>query len=410
MSKKQKELSRRDFIKVSSAAGISVIGLSAGVQALAKDKPTPAVKPAVEINTVPTRMFGKSKIPVSMLSLGGIFDITNNLIMLKKCLDLGVTYWDTADCYVGGNSEIGIGMFFEKFPETRKKVFLVSKSDKTNTAGMTELFNRSLERMKTDYIDLYFLHGKGYQDLTPEVKAWAEKMKKEKKIKLFGFSTHNNMAMNLMEASKLGWVDGIMPAYNYRLMHEEAMKKAVDACYKAGIGITAMKTQGGSAVKTDSDAELALAGKFVQKGFTPQQAKLKAIWSNPAICSICSQMPNLAILSANAAAAMDKTTLQLSDFRALKQYAAKTCSTYCEGCSDICDGAMNTESKIADVMRYMMYYRSYGNAEMAINEFAKLPAHIRETMDSVDYSAAESRCPRNLEISKIMKDAVKILA
>jgi predicted aldo/keto reductase-like oxidoreductase len=58
----------------------------------------------------------------------------------------------------------------------------------------------------------------------------------------------------------------------------------------------------------------------------------------------------------------------------------------------------------------MMYYRSYGNAEMAIDEFAKLPDHIRNNIDSIDYSAAESRCPRNLEIGKIMKDAVKILA
>ena len=47
----------------------------------------------------------------------------------------------------------------------------------------------------------------------------------------------------MLAAAKLGWVDGIMMTYNYRLMVKDEMKRAVDACAKAGIGLTAMKTQ-----------------------------------------------------------------------------------------------------------------------------------------------------------------------
>jgi hypothetical protein len=46
-----------------------------------------------------------------------------------------------------------------------------------------------------------------------------------------------------MAGARLGWIDGIMASYNYRLMHTPAMKKAADACIQAGIGLTAMKTQ-----------------------------------------------------------------------------------------------------------------------------------------------------------------------
>ena len=47
----------------------------------------------------------------------------------------------------------------------------------------------------------------------------------------------------LLGAAKLGWIDGIMFTYNYRIMHTERMKKAVNDSFKAGIGLTAMKTQ-----------------------------------------------------------------------------------------------------------------------------------------------------------------------
>lgn len=410
MSKKENGLTRRDFIKSVGVTGLtSMLALSTGLPEKVFGEAAKKVQKAAP-TMVPTKIFGKTKIPVSILSLGGIFPINLNQIMLKKSLDWGVTYWDTADCYEGGNSEIGIGMYFEKFPDARKKVFLVTKSCNHSPAGMTELLNRSLERMKTDYIDLYFLHAlRNPDELTPEVKQWAENAKKEKKIKYFGFSAHQNMAESLMAASKLGWIDGIMMTYNFRMINDAAMKAAIDACYKAGIGLTAMKTQGGGQVTTDSEAEIALAGKFLQKGYTPEQAKIKAIWGDERIVSICSQMSNLTVLSANYAAAIDKTKLAASDYNTLNTYAEATCSGYCAGCSDICESAMNEECGIAEVMRYMMYHTSYGDTMRARTLFAELPANVRSGIAALDYSAAERACPRHIEISKIMKQAAELL-
>jgi predicted aldo/keto reductase-like oxidoreductase len=159
--------------------------------------------------------------------------------------------------------------------------------------------------MKTDDIDLFFIHSVWRVDeLDNQTKSWAKKAKAAGKIRLFGFSTHSNMQECLLEGAKLGWIDGIMMTYNYRLMHTDDMRRAVDACVKAGIGMTAMKTQGGGQVRSDSETELDLAGRFLQKGFTDAQAKLKAVWQNQNIASICSEMPNMTILMANAAAAI----------------------------------------------------------------------------------------------------------
>jgi predicted aldo/keto reductase-like oxidoreductase len=359
---------------------------------------------------VPTRPFGKSGVDVSILSLGGMFNIGSNQLMMKQAMRWGVTYWDTADCYQRG-SEKGIGKYFKKYPRDRQKVFLVSKSDARNPGGMTGLLNRSLERMNTDYLDLYFVHGiYSIDELDDSTRAWAEKAKAAGKIRFFGFSTHSNMEECLLEGAKLGWIDGIMMTYNYRLMRRKGMKRAVDACVKAGIGLTAMKTQGGGPVRTDSDTEIEMAGRFLDKGFTDAQAKLMAVWQNPQIASICSQMPNMSILMANIAAAVNRTELSARDTELLQRYARETQSDYCTGCTNICQSAVSEDIPIGDVMRYLMYCRSYGDRHFAMAEFNKVPENIRRRLAQADYSKAEQRCPQNMAISRLMREAIKELS
>jgi predicted aldo/keto reductase-like oxidoreductase len=213
----------------------------------------------------------------------------------------------------------------------------------------------------------------------------------------------------MVEAAKLGWIDGIMMTYNYRLMHSSRMKEAVAACVDAGIGLTAMKTQGGGSVRTNTPTELKLAGRFLQKGFTDKQARLKAVWENPNIASICSQMPNLTILMSNVAAALDRTSLSAGDMRLLNQYALETSSTYCAGCSTLCETALVEAVPVADVMRYLMYHQSYGDCDRAKSLFAQIPPSTRERIDRLDYSLAEKRCPQRIPIGRLMRKAVKVL-
>ena len=220
MSQKENHWSRRDFLKAAGKAGAgAAIAAPAYRLAAASDNQ----------NSVPTRAFGRSGINVSILSLGGMFDISANQIMMKQAVRWGVTYWDTADCYHRG-SERGIGKYFNKYPEDRRKVFLVTKSDARDPKGMSRLLERSLDRMQTDYIDLYFVHGiHRITELQKDTRTWAEKAKAAGKIRLFGFSAHSNMEANMLAAAELGWIDGIMMAYNFRLMHEDRMKRAVEA-------------------------------------------------------------------------------------------------------------------------------------------------------------------------------------
>ena len=400
MPKNKTHWSRRHFLKATGAAGLGSV--MSPMIALART--------ADRTSVVPTRPFGKTGANVSILSLGGMFDIASNQLLMKQAMAWGVTYWDTADCYQRG-SERGIGKFLSRQPDAREKLFIVSKSDARDPDGMTRLLDRSLDRMKTDYVDLYFVHAVyDVSELGERTKAWAEKAKAAGKIRFFGFSTHSNMEECLLEASRLGWIDGIMMTYNYRLMHSDDMRRAVDACVKAGIGLTAMKTQGGGQVRTDSESELKLAGRFLQKGFTDAQAKLKAVLQNGQISSICSRMKNMTILMSNVAAALDKTRLSARDNRLLQLHAKETRSAYCAGCTHICQSCMDEEAPIGDVMRYLMYANSYEDDALAAEGFRTIPQKVRARLARMDYSMAEHRCPQGLPIAKLMREAIKKLA
>ena len=399
-----KGLTRRDFMKLVGVGGIAATGINVtAATAASKEGESKAT-------AIPKRKLGKTGVEVSILSLGGMFDTINNQLLLRQAFNWGVTYWDTAEGYGNGLSEEGFGRFFSRYPETRKEIFLVTKSRGT-PEKMTESLDKSLKRLHTAYVDMFFVHGVAdLNDIGEPVRQWALQMKKAGKIKLFGFSTHTNMEDCLLAAGKSNWVDGIMFTYNFRLMNTQKMKDALAACVNGGIGLVAMKTQAGGQVKAETETELKLVGKFLERGFTDKQAKLKAVWENPTIASICSQMPNLTILAANVAASRDLKALAGSDFKLLDRFALETRSSYCAGCGRICQAAVGGAVPVSDVMRCLMYYRDYGDHRLAREVYAALAKETNARLTEVDYSKAEKACPQGLAIGELMREAAQVLA
>jgi len=397
---------RRDFFKKAAA-----IGFGATLGGLSFGRPrTAEAQISLPKEPVPVRPFGRSGVKVSSLSMGGMFDILTNRLMLAKALEWGVNYWDTAEGYGGGRSETGIGRWFSRNPATRKQVFLVTKLSRRRGDDFTPRLEKCLKRLHTDYVDLLFVHGiRGIADMEPWLESWSKDMKKAGKIKLFGFSTHTNMEACLEGAARLPWIDSIMFTYNYRLMHEPRMRAAVDACYRAGIGLTAMKTQGGGPVMSGSASEIEMAGRFMQKGFSDHQAKLMSVWEDQRIACICSQMPNLTIMATNAVAAVNQTRLSRSDRAMLARYARETRSDYCAGCGRLCSEALANRVPINDVMRCLMYVNAYQDLELARITFNCLPAQTGALLTRLDFSAAERSCPRNLPIGRLMREASVLL-
>ncbi len=421
MSSDRNNLSRRGFLKAAGVAGAG--SLLAGAEALAGGKNDSATKTSEPVKAkanasatqpvagaIPKRVFGKTGVKVPILALGGGMNFLDNQLLLKQAIKLGVTYWDTAYVYENGNSEKGIGKYFATNSKDRKKVFLVSKGRGNKPGELDRQLAESLERLKTDHIDLYYMHAQtSPKCMNDDTKAWAEKAKKSGKIRHFGFSTHKNMAPLMEAAAKAGWIDAIMVTYNWRNMQTDAMKKAVDACAKAKVGICAMKTQAKRWKKDPKDRpeELKLQGhiidKFTAKGMTPFQARLKAVWQNEKIAVAVSAMKNMTQLKANIAAATDPVKLTQSDLDLLQQYANATCDSYCSQCGQCAEA---TGLPIPEVMRYMMYYNGYGDKYEARQKFAALSADVRGRLAKADFSG----CPNRISIGDAMTEANEILA
>ncbi len=402
MAEKKGSISRRNFLK--TAGAVSVGSLLSPLESLnATQAKSDSSKSRLKV--VPTRPFGKTGVDIPILGFGSYFHMSSDL-MKKQALNMGVHLWDTASRYGQGNEEKAIGKYFAKYPEDRKKIFLITKSSPTTADYWSRDLDKSLKRMNTSYIDLFMIRMVfEVGDLTPpaeNAELWAEKAKSEGKIRFFGFSTHKRMEYNLMKASKFGWIDGIMFSYNFRIMHSERMKKAVGACTKAGIGLLAMKTQSPAMLNENEEV---LFNQLVKKGLTIEQAKLKAVWDDQRIASICSMMKNMTVLQANVAAATDNIKLSFRDKQLLDQYARETASNYCAGCASICESAVNNEVPISDVMRYLMYARCYDDRDNARSLFNQLPLKIRKRMTHIDYKKAEQKCPQRMKIGRLMREA-----
>lgn len=408
MNAKHNEVDRRGFLKAVGAAGLGSV--------LALTETGAAVDNTV---SVPKRKLGKTGLEVSSLSLGTIFDTVENQVILKKCYQWGVTFWDTAPDYSGPNSELGIGKFIAEDPKARKNLFIATKaSDATSVADVEKRLHESLKRLNTDYIDLYYVmdfvegdkyYGHGLSDpavLTDELKQWAGSARKRGLIRAFGFTTHKNMPKCLNAAAKLGWIDAVMPVYNYRFLDNAEMQAAVEACHKAGIGLVAMKTQ----AKWPKGAETKLTEKFTKRGFTQGQAKIKLVLEDKRFCSACVRMESVALVASNAAAVLDKTKLSQTDKQVFKRYAQQIPNGYCTGCAEICDSALPGMPYVSDIMRYLMYYNSYGDRDRAKELFARIPAGARNKLAVTNYSRAQARCPQHLPIGKLVAEAVSKLA
>ncbi len=422
MIERQDKIDRRNFLKSISAAGLGSVLASSQLHGMGKSpKPEDVKKQSKEeakkeepkYPQVPRRRLNyRTEETIPVLSLGAMFNVAENQIMLRKSLELGVNYWDTANSYAEGMSEIGIGQFLSENPEVRKNVFITSKA--SGASSVEEIESRlqlSLKRMNTSYIDLYYgVHGlNNPADLTEELRRWSDSAKERKLIRYFGFSTHKNMAECLMAASKLKWIDVIMTSYNYRLMQQPDLEAAAEACYLANMGLIAMKVQGrGQKIETKGD--MMVAGEFLRSGYSEGQAKIKAVLQDKRISSACVGMKSAATLMSNAAAVLDKKMLSKSEMSALKAYAEVNCDGYCAGCASICDSVLSETPYVSDVMRYLMYYNSYGEREMARELFAQIPGDVRNKLLSIDYSVAQSRCPQRLAIGKLVSEAVEKLA
>jgi predicted aldo/keto reductase-like oxidoreductase len=141
----------------------------------------------------------------------------------------------------------------------------------------------------------------------------------------------------------------------------------MDNCKEAGIGLIAMKTMG--SVPRDAEAVL----NFKSQNFTLGQAKLKSVWADDRIDSVVVEMDSTKVARENIAAAKSEEQLTANEIHQLNRLAAMTAQYSCQGCSHLCEKAVNKSARIADSLRYLMYHECYGKTDIAKEFYHQIP-------------------------------------
>jgi predicted aldo/keto reductase-like oxidoreductase len=396
--------SRRQFLRAAAATGAAAAATGKAI----------AAEPE---KGLPTITLGKTGQAVTRLGMGTSWTVQPSFV--QRALAAGVKYIDTAEGYESGNSEKTVGEVLERTGK-RKDVYLVTKNSsyrRAAGAGAAKVFedrlNKSLERLRTDYTDAYFLHGLTGAQIPllfdDGVKAAFEGMKKSGKIRFAGLSCHDGRLVEVVEAAaKCGWLDQIMIAFNFRKMDADDLKRAVDAASKAKLGLVAMKTQGGAGALEIKDGEV---GKFprltphIEKGFNKHQAAIKSVFADERFQVVVSEMTNTEMLRDNMDAA--RTPITAKEARLLEEHRLRTANLYCHGCGHLCE----TSAKgvpVADVLRYLRYYQVYGKRQEARALYQALPPAARD-LATADLAAAEAACPYGLPVAQLVQIADKRL-
>jgi predicted aldo/keto reductase-like oxidoreductase len=282
---------------------------------------------------------------------------------------------------MGGRNEEMVGKAFQG---KRDKVYLQTKVHAHDEQRMRASVERSLRRLRTDYIDVLVWHGHNSTDEVSdrELFEFMEKMKKEGKIRFSGFSSHSRMAPLLREAAQCGYHDVALVSYNFT--HSKDLKEAVAMAAKAGVGIVAMKTQAGGYTKEKME------------GLTPHQAALKYILRDP---NVAAAVPGVtAIEQIEECAAVMGTSFSQRDLEELKTYQAFLRNRICTLCGG-CTGECSYGVPYGDLLRAVMYHDGYRNEPLA-RETVKGSVLRQIWQHCSECSPCTAVCRRGLQIKE----------
>lgn len=322
---------RRDFLnKTAAMIGAGLVPLPSGVRADVR---------------MPTRVLGRTGARVSVLGYGAMQ--CSDFAAIRLGIDLGISYIDTADCYMGGRNEKIVG---KAMAGVRDKVFVATKVHIAREKRMRASVDRSLASLNVETIDLMQLHGvsSASQVKRKDIQQIMESMKKEGKFRFSGVTTHSNEAEVLQAVMEDGYYDCVLVAVNFR--SPPAFFDTIERAAKAGVGVIAMKTQNGG-----------YRGGPVP-GHTPHQAALRYVLEKPGVAAAVPGMLSSSMVEENLAAVIGKGGL--ADLVALETYRADLKGKACSFCS-VCLSQCRYDTGGLDAARVAMYSEGYRDMRLA---------------------------------------------
>ncbi len=386
--------SRRRFL----AAGLALpaAGLASVTTSASPSLAEPAQAAPAQGGGFTYGVLGKTGLKVTRVGFGCM--VTSDQSVVQRGADLGITYFDTARGYSGGNNERMVGAALKS---KRKNLVISTKTQARTKEQAQQHLETSLHELGTDYIDIWLLHGIGNSsEVTADLIDVQQSAKKAGKVRFVGVSTHAGQTELIPALAKGGMIDVVVTAYNFTL--DPGITEAINAARKAGVGIVAMKVMAGGSRRVPPGSQAAKT--LAQPG--AMLAALKWVLNNPNVDTTVPSITDNDQLEENLKAMSQP--FSAGDRKLLAARLEEIRPLYCRMCGR-CDGVCPQGLPVADMLRYLMYAEGYGQFALGREHFQALSAEVKDVRCS-DCSGCTIRCPNGVHVSQRLIRAQELFA
>lgn len=163
--------------------------------------------------------------------------------LIKQALDLGINFFDTANIYSNGTSEEYLGRAIRNHV-ARDQVVVATKvhfnEGKLSRKAILREIDGSLQRLGTDYVDLYIIHRFDYSTPIEETMEALDSLVKAGKVRALGASAMYGYQFNNMQiaAERNGWTPFVSMQNHYNLLYREDEREMIPICKQQNVSLT----------------------------------------------------------------------------------------------------------------------------------------------------------------------------
>ena len=354
--------------------------------------------------------YGSMRLPVLDGAVDNI-DEEKAIELLRYAIDHGVNYVDAAYSYHGGKGEVFLGKALAA--GYREKVHLATKLSckRVNCKeDMDRFLNEQLEKLQTDCIDFYLLHGvkKSYWEKMKKfgVFEFLERARAAGKIKYTGFSFHDDLDVFKEVLDAYPW-DLCQIQFNYLDEDFQAGVEGLKYAGEKGLAVVIMEPLRGGNLASKVPKEAKKVWDRAKTRRNPAEWAFRYLWDYPEISVVLSGMSEMKHLQDNLKIADEGLPNSLSPeekslIAEVKEIYKARIKVNCTGCKYCipCPQGVNIPRNLG----YLNDVYVLDDVKNARFQYGVLLAPEEKAGNCVECGECEEVCPQGIEIRKMLKE------